>query len=88
MRYEIVIRSKHQVGGQFGGPNGYMALIAVPDDGESPADRPLSDANFRRFGWRMVSRREYYCDSRLRYPGQRTRAYLERKKAELEAQSS
>ena len=70
-RYYIVRRTQHQVGGINGGPNAYMALVAVPEGAPSPAARYLSQRNIARYGWRIIARRGYYQNSRLISPGSR-----------------
>lgn len=63
MLYEIVTRTQHSVGSsmsQFGGPDHYIALVAIPDEGELVGSHPLSGSNILKYGWQVVMVREYY----------------------------
>ena len=85
--YEIVCRNQHAKTGRFTGqkgPNAYMALIQVPEESESPQDHPLSQANCRKYGWKILATREYYKDGRLWNPGIKTRKMLEKLQGEYE----
>lgn len=61
--HEIVDGSRHAVGTwPRKGPDGDVALVWVPDGGESVGDHPLSVANHGRYGWELIGGSEYHGD--------------------------
>lgn len=55
MKAEVVVRSQHAKRGRsgFGGPDCYVAVVERPEGAPAVEGRPLSQANIRRFGWKV-----------------------------------
>lgn len=61
---EIVCRSQHaKKGPKWYGPDMYMAVVDVPEGGESVGAHPLSEVNIRKFGWKVLYVGEFYSKS-------------------------
>jgi len=87
VKYEIIKRQQRARGQGFAaGPNAYMALVEIPNGGESVGMHPLSYRNKQKYGWKVIEEHGYYRDSRHYWSGKRTELALTAKKRELEGE--